>query len=220
MLAEKCGLFTKFGIILHCLISQLVLLPYIYVIILSINNGSLNSGVSTVAIIYLFVYALQLMGPSLTAFYLYKKYLMTITKDGLTEIKFLYIMIPSLVLPCAYLINQTCTNTLPRYGTVYLTIAFCTGIVFQILPTILSLLVVGVSCSYLRNKANGILLFGKYEDNITELVKSFCTLRNKASHHLFVMYTITTFQLIILLYYALIISSCFPEDRVLLLINL
>ena len=220
MLAEKCGLLTNIGIILHSLISLLVLVPYIYVIIFSINNGFLKSGLSTVAVLHILVYVLQLMGQGLTAFYLYKKYLMPIAKDGLTELKFLYLMIPALAMPWAYLIFTICTSYLPNFSSAYLTIAFCIGIVFLILPTILSLLVIGVSCSKLSYKANVILLFGVHEDKVTELVKSFYTLRNKASPHLFVVYTITILHLILDLYTGLITTSCFITDLVLFLIVL
>ena len=216
-LAEKYRLLTNIGVILHPLISQLAVLPYFYCFILDTNKKNSESGVSTVAAINFVIYVFQFVGQSLTAYHLFKEFLLSIALDGLSGPKFLYLMIPAIVLPYTFLIIMTCTYHLPRLNSVYFTVAFCIGTVFLILHSILSLLVVGVSCSYLRKEANGILLFEIHEDKVTELVRVFHNLRNKASPHLFVMYTITTLQLIIFLYGGLISNSCFPVPLVCIL---
>ena len=203
MLAEKSGLLTNIGIIIHPMISLLVLLPNIYPL-LSFNS---NSGIIAVGAIFLMVNVLQYIGQSLTAYHLYKKYLKSIVLDGLIESKFLYLMIPAIVMPLSYIIFYG-TYSLLIMNSTYLTIAYCIGILFQILPSILSMLVVGVSCSYLRMKTESTLIFGIHEDKVTELAQTFQTLRDKASPHLFVVYTITTLQSILLMYAALIMNSC------------
>ncbi len=213
-LAEKYRLLTKIGVILNPLISLLAVLPYFYCFILDKNMGEKNSGGSTVLEIYFSLYLFQIVGQSLTAYHLFKEFLLSIALDGLSGPKFLYLMIPAIVLPYTYLIFITCTYHLPRLNTAYFAVAFCIGIVLLILHSILSLLVLGVSCSYLRKEANGILLFGIHEDKVTELVRVFQALRNKASPHLFVMYTITTLQFIIFLYGGLLSNSCFPVPLV------
>ncbi len=204
MLAEKSGLLTKIGIIVHPVISLLVLLPSFYSF-LSLNS---NSGVTTVGSIFLVANVLQYIGQNLTAYHLYRNYLKSIISEGLIEAKFLYLMIPAIVLPLTYIIFNG-TYSLLIMNSAFFTVAFCIGSLFQVLPSILSMLVVGVSCSYLRMKTESTLIYGIHEDKVTELVRTFQTMRDKASPHLFVLYTITTLQSILLMYSTLIMNSCF-----------
>ena len=74
------------------------------------------------------------------------------------------------------------------------------GFLFLITPTIMNVLVVGTPCAYITELASYCRHYAYHELHVQKLVENFKSFQRNVSTHLFVVYSVTTVQLILNLY--------------------
>ena len=90
----------------------------------------------------------------------------------------------------------------------YLAIPVVIGVPVFVYLSLINLLVIGSPCALLSTLAESII--NKEENDVSELVQCYKMFQESVSAYLFVIYSLTTVQLILILYTFAINFTCFP----------
>ena len=134
----------------------------------------------------------------------YHGFIKLLPTDKLLNPNYLWLLFPGVVLPLSatlllygpakYIIEATQNPNLA------LIIFPSVGFLFLITPTIMNFLVVGTPCAYITELASYCRHYAYHELHVQKLVENFKSFQRNVSTHLFIVYSVTTVQLILNLY--------------------
>jgi hypothetical protein len=102
----------------------------------------------------------------------------------------------------------------------YIDILFIFGFFLNILPVCLNLMIIGVPCAYLDTLIRDLSIKVEIDEDVIEhIVHEYKKFQKLAGPYLFLIYSTLSCILIVLFYNAAILISCYPQEKVIFLIN-
>ena len=136
----------------------------------------------------------------------YHGFIKLLPDDKLPNPKYLWLMIPGVVMPLIGILfskgpGRFVTDASIQDRPITLIIVPSVCYLFLITPAVMNLLVLGTPCAFIDELATYCRAGQEnYELHVQQLVKDFKSFQDSVSGHLFVVYSLTTDQLILNLY--------------------
>ena len=95
-------------------------------------------------------------------------------------------------------------------------VLFIIGLVFMILPNVLNYLIIGSSCAYIDKMVEQCLMHDieTFENNVLHVIEKYKDCKKALSPHLFIVYTMKTLEIVLILYWFPTIIVCLNAPMV------